>query len=207
MIDMITAAMIHRCRWMVLMLMCFTTSTAATTSTMSPGELIELGVTRLTKQMLAQRAMLELDAEKLYALVDWHLGPHLAARKIARLVVGRHWKKATKAQQEEFTVSFRRLLIKTYAAPIFEHVADAKIEFKPYSIKKHSRITIVRTLIRFDNGSKLPIDYKLFLDSDGQWLIYDVLINRLSLVINFRNSYGRIIESRGFDALLELLQR
>ena len=86
-------------------------------------------------------------------------------------------------------------------------MADAKIEFKPYSIKKHSRITIVRTLIRFNDGSKLPIDYKLFLDSDGQWLIYDVLINRLSLVINFRNSYGRIIESRGFDALLELLQR
>ena len=196
--------MIHRCRRMVLLLMCFTTAVVATS--MSPGELIELGVTRLTKQMLTQRAMLELDAEKLYALVDWHLGPHLAARKIARLVVGRHWKKATQAQQEEFTVSFRRLLIKTYAASIFEHVAEAKIEFKPFSIKKHSRTAIVRTLIRFDDGSKLPIDYKLFLGSEGQWLIYDVLISRLSLVINFRNSYGRIVESGGFDALLELLR-
>ena len=196
--------MIHRCRRMVLLLMCFTTAVVATS--MSPGELIELGVTRLTKQMLTQRAMLELDTEKLYALVDRELGPHLAVRKIARLVVWRHWKKATQAQQEEFTVSFRRLLIKTYAAPIFEHVADAKIEFKPYSIKKHSRTAIVRTLIRFDDGSKLPIDYKLFLGSEGQWLIYDVLISRLSLVINFRNSYGRIVESGGFDALLELLR-
>ena len=196
--------MIHRCRRMVLLLMCFTTAVVATS--MSPGELIELGVTRMTKQMLTQRAMLELDAEKLYALVDWHLGPHLAARKIARLVVGRHWKKATQAQQEEFTVSFRRLLIKTYAASIFEHVSEAKIEFKPFSIKKHSRTAIVRTLIRFDDGSKLPIDYKLFLGSEGQWLIYDVLISRLSLVINFRNSYGRIVESGGFDALLELLR-
>jgi phospholipid transport system substrate-binding protein len=189
---------------MVLLLMCFTTAVVATS--MSPGELIELGVTRLTKQMLTQRAMLELDAEKLYALVDRELGPHLAVRKIARLVVGRHWKKATQAQQEEFTVRFRRLLIKTYAASIFEHVAEAKIEFKPFSIKKHSRTAIVRTLIRFDDGSKLPIDYKLFLGSEGQWLIYDVLISRLSLVINFRNSYGRIVESGGFDALLELLR-
>ena len=196
--------MIHRCRRMVLLLICFTTAVVATS--MSPGELIELGVTRLTKQMLTQRAMLELDTEKLYALVDRELGPHLAVSKIARLVVGRHWKKATQAQQEEFTVSFRRLLIKTYAASIFEHVAEAKIEFKPFSIKKHSRTAIVRTLIRFDDGSKLPIDYKLFLGSEGQWLIYDVLISRLSLVINFRNSYGRIVESGGFDALLELLR-
>jgi len=54
--------MIHRCRRMVLLLMCFTTAVVATS--MSPGELIELGVTRLTKQMLTQRAMLELDTEK-----------------------------------------------------------------------------------------------------------------------------------------------
>jgi phospholipid transport system substrate-binding protein len=196
--------MIHCCRRIVLLLMGFTTAAVATS--MSPGELIELGVTRLTKQMLTERAMLALDAEKLYALVDQELGPHLAVRKIARLVVGRHWKKATQAQQEEFTVGFRRLLIKTYAASIFEHVSEAKVEFKPFSIKKHSRTAIVRTLIRFDDGSKVPIDYKLLLGSEGQWLIYDVLISRLSLVINFRNSYGRIVKSGGFDALLKLLR-
>jgi phospholipid transport system substrate-binding protein len=196
--------MIHCCRRIVLLFMCFTTAAVATS--MSPGELIELGVTRLTKQMLAERAMLELDAEKLYALVDQELGPHLAVKKIARLVVGRHWKKATQAQQEEFTVGFRRLLIKTYAASIFEHVSEAKVEFKPFLMKKHSRTAIVRSVIRFNDGSKLPVDYKLLLGSEGQWLIYDVLISRLSLVINFRNSYGRIVESRGFDALLELLR-
>ena len=196
--------MIHCCRRIVLLLMCFTTAAVATS--MSPGELIELGVTRLTKQMLAERAMLELDAEKLYALVDQELGPHLAVKKIARLVVGRHWKKATQAQQEEFTVGFRRLLIKTYAASIFEHVSEAKVEFKPFLMKKHSRTAIVRSVIRFNDGSKLPVDYKLLLGSEGQWLIYDVLISRLSLVINFRNSYGRIVKSGGFDALLELLR-
>ena len=196
--------MIHCCRRIVLLLMGFTTAAVATS--MSPGELIELGVTRLTKQMLTERAMLALDTEKLYALVDQELGPHLAVRKIARLVVGRHWKKATQAQQEEFTVGFRRLLIKTYAASIFEHVSEAKVEFKPFSIKKHSRTAIVRSVIRFNDGSKLPVDYKLLLGSEGQWLIYDVLISRLSLVINFRNSYGRIVKSGGFDALLELLR-
>ena len=196
--------MIHCCRRIVLLLMGFTTAAVATS--MSPGELIELGVTRLTKQMLTERAMLALDAEKLYALVDQELGPHLAVKKIARLVVGRHWKKATQAQQEEFTVGFRRLLIKTYAASIFEHVSEAKVEFKPFLMKKDSRTAIVRTVIRFNDSSKLPVDYKLLLGSEGQWLIYDVLISRLSLVINFRNSYGRIVESRGFDALLELLR-
>ena len=196
--------MIHCCRRIVLLLMCFTAAAVATS--MSPGELIELGVTRLTKQMLAERAMLALDTEKLYALVDQELGPHLAVKKIARLVVGRHWKKATQAQQEEFTVGFRRLLIKTYAASIFEHVSEAKVEFKPFLMKKDSRTAIVRTVIRFNDSSKLPVDYKLLLGSEGQWLIYDVLISRLSLVINFRNSYGRIVESRGFDALLELLR-
>ena len=184
--------------------MCLTTAAVATS--MSPGELIEAGVTRLTKQMLTQRTMLESDTEKLYALVDRELGPHLAVRKIARLVVGRHWQKATQAQQEEFTASFRRLLIKTYAASIFEHISEAKVEFKPFSLKKDARTAIVRTLIRFDDGSRLPVDYKLLRVGDGQWLIYDVLISRLSLVINFRNSYGRIVESDGFDALLELLR-
>ena len=196
--------MMHRCRLIALLLMCLTTAAVATS--MSPGELIEAGVTRLTKQMLTQRTMLESDMEKLYALVDRELGPHLAVRKIARLVVGRHWQKATQAQQEEFTASFRRLLIKTYAASIFEHISEAKVEFKPFSLKKDARTAIVRTLIRFDDGSRLPVDYKLLRGGDGQWLIYDVLISRLSLVINFRNSYGRILESDGFDALLELLR-
>ena len=193
-----------RCRLIALLLMCLTTAAVATS--MSPGELIEAGVTRLTKQMLTQRTMLESDTEKLYALVDRELGPHLAVRKIARLVVGRHWQKATQAQQEEFTASFRRLLIKTYAVSIFEHISEAKVEFKPFSLKKDARPAIVRTLIRFDDGSRLPVDYKLLRVGDGQWLIYDVLISRLSLVINFRNSYGRIVESGGFDALLELLR-
>ena len=173
----------HRCRLIALLLMCLTT--AAVAAAMSPGELIEAGVTRLTKQMLTQRTMLESDTEKLYALVDRELGPHLAVRKIARLVVGRHWQKATQAQQEEFTASFRRLLIKTYAASIFEHISEAKVEFKPFSLKKDARTAIVRTLIRFDDGSRLPVDYKLLRGGDGQWLIYDVLISRLSLVINF----------------------
>ena len=194
----------HRCRLIALLLMCFTTAAVATS--MSPGELIEAGVTRLTKQMLTQRTMLESDTEKLYVLVDRELGPHLAVRKIARLLVGRHWQKATQAQQEEFTASFRRLLIKTYAASIFEHISEAQVEFKPFSLKKDARTAIVRTLIRFDDGSRLPVDYKLLRVGDGQWLIYDVLISRLSLVINFRNSYGRIVESGGFDALLELLR-
>ena len=81
-----------------------------------------------------------------------------------------------------------------------------QVEFKPFSLKKDARTAIVRTLIRFDDGSRLPVDYKLLRVGDGQWLIYDVLISRLSLVINFRNSYGRIVESDGFDALLELLR-
>ena len=108
--------MIHRCRRMVLLLMCFTTSVVATS--MSPGELIELGVTRLTKQMLTQRATLELDTEKLYALVDRELGPHLAVRKIARLVVGRHWKKATQAYRQAPGCVFCRA---TEAAPSTVH--------------------------------------------------------------------------------------
>ena len=194
----------HRWRLIALLLMCFTTAAVATS--MSPGELIEAGVTRLTKQMLTHRTMLESDTEKLYALVDRELGPHLAVRKIARLVIGRHWQKATQAQQEEFTASFRRLLIKTYAASIFEHISEAKVEFKPVSLKKDARTAIVRTLIRFDDGSRLPVDYKLLRGGDGQWLIYDVLISRLSLVINFRNSYGRSGESGGFDARLEVLR-
>ena len=173
----------------------------------SPAEMIRRGVENLTTQMSSQRSSLENDKQKLYNLVDREIGPHLAANKIARLVVGRHWHKADTRQKGAFVTAFRNLLIKTYAVSIFEHAATAKIEFKPFSKKtSNARTALVRTLVRFDDGTNMPIDYKFVRTAEGDWLIYDVIISRISLVVNFRNSYGRIIESDGFDALIELLQ-
>jgi phospholipid transport system substrate-binding protein len=124
---------------------------------------------------------------------------------MSRSVLGKHWLNATEKQREAFVHEFRVLLVRTYSTALLEY-HDQSIEYLPLRGEAGATDVTVRTEVRRSNGPSIPISYDLYF-SNGQWLVYDVNIDRVSLVANYRSSFSTQIRRDGLDSLLEQLNK
>lgn len=159
---------------------------------------------RIITQIKQDREKIKSDSTQLTVLVDKIVLPHFDFRKMSSWVLGRYWRKADSKQKERFTVEFRQLLVRIYSKALLEG-ADKKIVFLPLRGKtdKPDRVT-VRTEIEQDGGFPLPIDYKLHKKGDA-WKVYDVVIDGISIVANYRTTFAKRIRKDGIDKLIASL--
>lgn len=167
-----------------------------------PREIVESVVNELVEQMNTRRAELEADTGKLYAMVDEVVLPHFDFRRMARLVLGKNWKKATKEQQERFTREFRDMLVRTYATAIFEYTGKETIEYKPTRFIGDRRAE-VHANVTLADGQKVPVIYAFLKRKDGTWKLYNLTINNVSLVMNYRTTYNELVQSKGLEAVIQ----
>ncbi len=121
---------------------------------------------------------------------------------MSRRVLGPEWKKATPEQQQKFIGLFEELLAQTYLVAI-EQYTDEEVQYVKETIKKE-RFAQVDTLIVRGN-IKTPINYRLYL-RDGNWYVYDAVIEGVSLINNYRSSYPSIVAREGMDVLLDRMR-
>ncbi len=124
----------------------------------------------------------------------------------ARLVLGRHGRGLEREQVEAFAEALSDMLMRRYATGLLEFRSREQVEVLPLSGDNTERMTRVRTRIVLDNRQRIPIDYVL-RKRDGEWLVFDVIIEGISYVTTFRNQIGEEIRRDGFDRMLERLQR
>lgn len=149
------------------------------------------------------------------ALADPALDEAARKRKVRKLVAERfdfvamsnrvlatNWSKASKAQRARFTNLFRELLTATYWRKISAY-EDEKVHYKGERLRSE-RLATVATVIETDTAD-IPVDYKLYL-RDGRWMAYDVVIEQVSLVRNYRGSFQTIVHDAGIDGLIEQLE-
>jgi len=129
--------------------------------------------------------------------------PHVDFLTMTRLSVGKNWRSADKAQQEQLVAEFKQLLLFTYTTAITQYSGEV-IEFQPFRPESRDDRAVVRTAFMEKNGSEIPVVYKL-RDREG-WRIYDIDVAGLSLVGNFRQKFTDEINSGGIDGLLEFLR-
>jgi len=172
---------------------------------LTPAELVAATADTLLKELTAKRAELEQDHSKLYALVEERVLPHFDFTRMSRLVLARNWRKASKQQRTDFIQQFKNLLVRTYSTALFNYTGQ-KIRYLPVRLKKGSKRVVVRSQILQDGGGRLPINYSLIQNRDQSWKIYDVAVDGVSLVTNYRSSYNRIIRQQGMDNLIRMLQ-
>ena len=129
--------------------------------------------------------------------------PHFDFRKMSSWVLGKNWRKANKEQKQKFTDQFSRLLVRTYSKALHDN-SDKKIEFLPIRGKAKKDEVVIRTEIPQKGGFPIPIDYKMHLKK-GEWKVYDVVIDSLSLVANYRTSFNQEIKKSGIDNLIAKL--
>ena len=120
----------------------------------------------------------------------------------ARRALGPHWLQRTPAEREEFVKLFANLLEQTYIARIDEFGGE-KLRYVSEQIDG-DRAT-VRARITTKNGTEVPVESRLLL-KENRWLIYDILVENLSLISNYRSQFDRVIRTTSYDELVKRLK-
>ncbi|GAB6041754.1 ABC transporter substrate-binding protein [Endothiovibrio diazotrophicus] len=160
-----------------------------------------------SEQMLttlrAEKETIQDKPERIYGLVEKIVLPHFDFKRMAQWVLGKHWRRADERQRERFTNEFRTLLVRTYATALNEY-ADTTISYLPLRAAGEADDVTVRTEAEVAGGLPVPVDYKLHLEG-GEWKVYDVAIDGLSLVTNYRSSFASEIRESSVDGLITKL--
>lgn len=119
-------------------------------------------------------------------------------RAMSQSTLATNWKKASKEQQQEFVTLFSQLIENTYIGRV-EAYTDEKVDYPGEKVK--GKKAVVATLI-LTASADIPIDYKVYQKKNGEWWVYDVIIEGISLISNYRSSYRDIVSKEGVDGLL-----
>ncbi len=173
-------------------------------ASVAPDQLVKDTTDRVLSELTANRSEFEHDHEKLYRMVDEIVLPHFDFERMARLVLGRYWRDANDAQRQQFVQEFKTLLVRTYATALFEYTGQ-KIIYKPFRAGDGDSSVVVKTEVVPSDGPPIPMHYSLNRGGEGSWKVYDIKIDGISLVTNYRTSYGNTIQNQGIDALISSL--
>lgn len=122
--------------------------------------------------------------------------------EIARRSLGRHWQPLSEVQRTEFVDLFGDLLERSYISKVELYVGE-KVVYSGEQVD--GDLATVNTKIMTKNGIEVPIDYRL-LRHDDRWMIYDVNIEGISFVSNYRTQFSKIIQSGGYNRLIEKMK-
>lgn len=144
------------------------------------------------------------NVQKVHALVEAKVLPHFDFNRMTQLAVGKHWNAASPQQKQTLVKEFRSLLVRTYATSLTAFSNQA-VDFKPFSMKPDDTEVTVQTEIKQPGGKPIPINYDMYKTAFG-WKVYDVSIDGVSLVINYRSSFANTIRQSGIDGLIAMLE-
>jgi phospholipid transport system substrate-binding protein len=141
--------------------------------------------------------------EKAYKITEEKILPYFDFDRISKLVLGKAWPAATKDEQEAFKKEFRTMLVKTYGSALLKF-KDQTLNYKPTRFQPSDEEVLVKTEILKSGAPPLPIDYMLEKDGDS-WKVFDIIIEGVSLVTNFRGQFGNEIKQNGIASLISKL--
>ena len=179
-------------------------ASAVHASGVQPDQLIKDTSEQVLSALEQNRDKYKEQPEAIHGLVNDIILPHLDFRAMSKLALGKNWRKANDEQQTRFVEAFKTMLIRTYSKSLTEY-AGQEIRFLPYRPPAEGKRTVkVQTVISQSNGPDIPIDYSLRI-KDDIWKVYDIKIDGISLVTNYRNSFASDINRVGIDGLIEKL--
>ena len=170
---------------------------------LGPDELVKKTAEDVIFAIKADQEIQKGNKEKIYKLAEEKILPNFDFNKVARLVLGRAWRSANEEQKQAFIKEFRTLLLKTYAVALSKY-KDQEIKFKPTRMSGAEEIVIVKSEIVQSGSQPIRVNYALS-QSSGKWLVFDIVIEGVSLVTNYRSQFSSEIRRNGMDALINKL--
>lgn len=169
-----------------------------------PQQLVEQVASELLAAIEADRAELARDPVKLRAVVDRVLLPNFDADYAARLVLGKHWRAATTEQRQRFIDAFIESMMRQYGKALLELTSN-RMTMLPFRGDPAATSATVRTEIKRSNGTPVPVNYSMRATPSG-WKAWDVTIEGVSYVKNFRTDFSAEIDAKGLDAVIQRLE-
>jgi phospholipid transport system substrate-binding protein len=177
---------------------------AEQTAQLGPQELVSKVAQDTLKDLDAHRAEYKQDPNKVRQLVDKNMLPHFDTKYAAQLVLGKHWRSATPEQRNRFVEAFYQSLLQNYGEALLEFTPD-RLRILPFQGKPDDPVATVRSEVRRDNGSRVPVNYSLRRTPDG-WKAYDVQIEGVSYVKSFRTDFNAEIQQKGLEPVIKRLE-
>jgi phospholipid transport system substrate-binding protein len=141
----------------------------------------------------------------LHKLVEEILIPHADFNRMAQLALGKNWRTEDTGLRSEFVLQFRQLLVRTYATAVQMASLEA-IHYLPARSGVKPDTMVVRTEVRRPGEALVTINYNLY-KREGQWLVYDILVDGISLVSNYRTTFAEQVRAIGLSGLVDTLEK
>ncbi len=179
--------------------------TPAVRAAVTPEQLVQQTTNQILETIKAHREVYAKDHDKLYQLAEEKVLPYFDFVRMSQWVLGRNWRTASEEQRTRFVTLFRDLLVRTYSTALLQYT-DQKIIYLPVSAAPGSTQMLGRTEVQQSGGAPdIPIYYSFYKNRSGDWKVYDVSIDGVSLVTNYRSVYAEKIRREGMNALLDSL--
>lgn len=192
-------------KWLFALLSPLVLAAGVSAAEPSPDELVKSVTEEVLTIVRNDKDIQSGNARKAVALVEAKVLPHFNFMRMTQLAVGREWRNASAAQQKVLSEEFKTLLVRTYSKALTEY-RNQSIEYRPFALKPGETEARVRTLVKQASSAKpIELDYSLELQSSG-WKVFDIEVAGVSLVTNYRDSFGAEIRNNGIDGLIKVLQ-
>ncbi len=189
-----TAQLLPRTLFIGFFLLISTQATAATEKLLAPQLVIEHTSEALLSKL--KDPSFASNKTEIHTFVDEAIFPNVDTVRMSALVLGKHWRKASKQQKKQFIAAFKNLLVSTYSTTFTDQFNDWTIDYLPLKLKTSDKTTTVKTIVSQAGKADAKIDYSMVL-RNNQWKIYDLKVEGISLVISNRETFSQMIKDSG----------
>ena len=150
------------------------------------------------------RKRLDSEREELYLIIDKTLSPYFQKRYAGRLVLNQHWKSASANQRERFTEGLYQSLVRSYALTLLNFDVSQIRVLNNVIITPETKKLTVKSEVMYQ-GELIPMNFSFGKFKEG-WRFYDVKIEGVSYIKNYRNQFNAEINANGLDAVIQRLE-
>jgi phospholipid transport system substrate-binding protein len=168
-------------------------------------EIVRQTSDQMLTELKERKQELQASPSKIYALVEHIVLPRFDFERMSRLVLGKHWPRASEGEQEAFVRVFRELLVRTYATALLNY-SGQEIVYLPSHKAADGKEVTVNTKVQATGAPAIPINYRLYLNGK-EWQVYDLSIDGVSLVSNYRSTFSSQIKRYKLSGLIERLEK
>jgi len=176
---------------------------SATEKKHSAQELVEKSVSELLGIMRNDGKRIRSDPEFMREKLDEIVVPQIDFVLMTKSIVAKHWRRATDEQKDELVTQFKQFLLNTYASAINEY-KDGEVKFEPFKPESREDRAVVRSVFKQSGSNDISLVYKLRRKKG--WKIYEIEVDQLNLIAQYRSSFAREVEKTGIEGLINTLK-
>ena len=170
-----------------------------------PDEVVRKASSELQSDISQNVEKYQKDKAAFYSMVDTRIQQYFDTPYIAQLILAQNWKTATADQRKRFEIAFKNMLIRSYADALLQYHDSVKAEVKAAQMASDATKATVNSSLMRKDGPPIPVAFDMRLKDDS-WKVYDIKVENISLVTNFRSQVAAQVKATSIDEVITKLE-